>query len=102
MVSGRLGLESGPLRGLCSYALSALMLWHAEGRFWSPSWSAPSLPRRRRLREGVGDPLVRLGGGAVCREVVIWIWVAALLVIDFDDLVGRGNCHARRRDKREV
>jgi hypothetical protein len=30
------------------------------------------------------------------------IWVAALLLIDFDDLVGRGNCWPRRRDKEKV
>jgi len=37
--------------------------------------------------------------GRVCRGVVIWISVAALLVIDFDDLVGRGTYSPRRRGK---
>ena len=36
------------------------------------------------------------------KEIADLIWVAALLLVDCDDLVGRGVCWPRRRDMKEV
>jgi hypothetical protein len=47
-------------------------------------------------------PARRCRRGPASSESIDLIPGASLLVFDFDDLAGRGNCTRRRRDKRDV
>src|ERR1019366_3009247 len=77
----------GPFFLLCS------LLWHAERLVWPSLWPAPSLPAASATREGLGArwSAAWSGGASLPGELWSGSWVAALLLVDFDDLVGRGE-----------
>src|ERR1035441_6008522 len=100
VASGPLCCEAGRSEAVCSAILSAPLLWHAERLVLVPSRLAP---RRRQLRERASGtrPHCTARPG-LPKEIADLIWVAALLLVDCDDLVGRGVCWPRRRDMKEV
>lgn len=77
------------------------MLWHAESLVLVPTVAGAvatgNVSYERGPRGPAGFRRVERRGGSAMRKLLIW--VAALLLVDFDDLVGRGICWPRRRDK---